>query len=113
MGSFKIDGVFLDGHSGVGNAYAAYNLDLKVGHKYRKLTLEYDLFVGRYQTPIFHSIAGIRRTGKTLYMGFLMRADKSKTLVDLGHDRLLKDIGPWHQNPLYHVTMTVDAAAKR
>ena len=112
-GSFQIDGIFLDGQAGLGNAYTAYNVDLVLGHKYRKLTLDYDLYVGRYQTPIFHSIAGIRRSGKTLYMGFLMRADKSKTLVDLGHDKLLKDIGPWHQNTQYHVTMVVDAAAKK
>jgi len=113
VGSFKIDGVFLDGKPGLGNAYATYNLDLVLGHKYRKMTVDYDLFVGRYQTPIFHSIAGIRRTGKTLFMGFLMRADKSKTLVDLGHDKLLKDVGPWHENTQYHVTMVVDVAAKR
>ena len=46
-------------------------------------------------------------------MGLLMRADKSKTLVDLGHDRLLKDNGPWHEHTQYHVTMICDAGAKK
>jgi len=84
-----------------------------MGVKYHRMTVDYDLYVNRYQTALFHSIAGVRRTGKTLYMGFLMRADNSKTLVDLGHDKLLKSVGPWHERTLYHITMIIDAANKK
>jgi len=110
-GSFKVDGTFLDAQPGA--SFQSYNINLKPGVKYRRITIDFDLLVGRYQTPIFHAIAGLRRTGKVLFMGFLMRADKSKTLVDLGHDRLLKDVGPWHEHTQYHVTMIVDTVTKK
>jgi hypothetical protein len=110
-GSFQVDGMFLDAKAGA--SFQSYNLDLKQGVKYHKVTVDYDLYVNRYQTPLFHGISSLRRTGKTLFMGLLMRADKSKTLVDLGHDRLLKDAGPWHEHTQYHITMICDAAAKK
>jgi hypothetical protein len=110
-GSFKVDGVFFEPQP---NASAlSYNVNLKQGIKYHKVTIDFDLYVNRYQTPIFHAVAGLRRTGRTLFMGLLMRADKSKTLVDLDNGRLLKDNGPWHERTQYHVTMIIDAGARK
>ncbi len=111
-GSFTVDGLFLDGQAGLGNAYKVYDIPLKQGIKYHQISIDFDLFVGKYQTNLFQSLVGLRRTGKTLFMGLLMRADKARTLVDLGGGRLLKDNGPWHEQTQLHINMVVDTVRK-
>ncbi|HEY8022269.1 MAG TPA: hypothetical protein VIH93_14285 [Thermoanaerobaculia bacterium] len=110
-GSFKIDGDFffpVDGDS-----YRQYVLNLLPNVKYHRVTVDFDLFINRWQTSIFQAVAGLRRTGKTLFWGMLIRVDKQKTLIDAGHDKLYKGIAKWQQKSNYHVQVVYDTAARK
>lgn len=93
-------------------------LPLVPGESYRKVTLDFDVFVTKF-TPIFTGLVGMVHTGgqrfnKTLYFGTFVRGLRSKTLVDLGSpivEPALRISSPWKQNASHHVTIIYDAEA--
>jgi hypothetical protein len=103
-------GVFLNARQG--DSYKAFELPLRPGVRYKKVTVDFDLYVNKWSTPLFHSIASLRRNDRTLYYGLLMRSDRRKTIIDLGRERTATGVGPWAQRGNYHIRMTANAQAR-
>lgn len=103
-------GVFLNARQG--DSYKAFELPLRAGVRYKKVTVDFDLYVNKWSTPLFHSIASLRRNDRTLYYGLLMRSDRRKTIIDLGREKTATGVGPWAQKGTYHIRMTADAQAR-
>lgn len=103
-------GVFLNARQG--DSYKAFELPLRAGARYKKVTVDFDLYVNKWSTPLFHSIASLRRNDRTLYYGLLMRSDRRKTIIDLGREKTATGVGPWAQKGNYHIRMTADAQAR-
>ena len=103
-------GVFLSARQG--DSYKAFELPLRSGVRYKKVTVDFDLYVNKWSTPLFHSIASLRRNDRTLYYGLLVRSDRRKTIIDLGREKTATGVGPWAQKGNYHIRMTADAQAR-
>jgi hypothetical protein len=111
-GSFSLPGTFFVPTAGASEL--DYELALRPGVRYKKLTVEFDLYLDRWQTPLFNTVTGLRRADKTLYYGLILRGDRGKTIVDLGKGQLAKDNGGlWKEKTQYHLRMTYDVAARK
>lgn len=91
-------------------------LPLVPDRAYRKVTLDFDVFVKQF-TPIFTGLVGMvhaggQRFNRTLYYGTFIRGARAKTLVDLGSpivEPALRVSSAWKQNATHHVTIVYDA----
>jgi hypothetical protein len=91
-------------------------LPLVPGRAYRKVTLDFDVFVREF-TPIFTGLVGMTHAGgqrfnRTLYFGTFVRGTRAKTLVDLGSpivEPALRISSVWRENTLHHVNIVYDA----
>ncbi len=113
---FAISGPFLD--VSWDSLCRAWDLPLREGVAYRHVTIEFDFHLDSWVTPIFHNITSLRRTGvrkneRILYYGLTLRGDKRRTLLDFGHEKQLKEVGPWQEGGAYHMVFDVDIPAKR
>jgi hypothetical protein len=101
-----------------GNSALDLPLPLVLDRAYRKVTVDFDVFVKQF-TPIFTGLVGMvhaggQRFGKTLYFGTFIRGIRAKTLVDLGSpvvEPALRVSSPWKQNTTHHVTLVYDTEA--
>jgi hypothetical protein len=101
-----------------GNSVLDLALPLVPDRAYRKVTVDFDVFINKF-TPIYTGLVGMlhaggQRFGKTLYFGTFVRGLRAKTLVDLGSpivEPALRISSPWKQNALHHVSLTYDAEA--
>jgi uncharacterized membrane protein YgcG len=108
--TLSFPGVFLAAKQG--NSTRAFALPLQAGVRYRRITVDFDLFLNKWQTPLFHAVTSLRRNDKTLYYGLILRGDKAKTLIDLSHEQMAKADGPWKQGTQYHLRFETDAASR-
>lgn len=113
---FKVDGTFLDAKNG--NSYMAYNLPLEPGVSYKKVTVEFDMYLNRWQTDLFHGINSLRRVSqdrsqRALYYGIQLRGDNSKTILDLGHEEFARNDGPWRERSNYKLEITYDLETEK
>lgn len=110
-GSFELNGVFLDVRRD--GPYRAFDLPLQAGKRYKQVTVDFDLYLHRWQSTWFHGITSLRRTDKTLYFGVLVKGDPEKTILDLGRHQQVKQTWRWQERGNYHVQMVYDVPAKR
>ncbi len=110
-GIVSAPGVFLDVRPG--SSYRAFELPFQLDARYRKLVVDFDLYLDTWQSTWFHGITSLKRNDKTLYYGLLLKGDPTKTIVDLGREQQVKENFPWRQKTTYHVRMTYDLPAKR
>jgi len=125
-GSVTLDvpGEFLRARNGA--SYKGYPLPIRPGQLYRRAVIEYDLFEGKFRTPLFHGIMGLHRPDpdrrkRVLFLGFLIRGSNGfKTILDIGKDprtgagELIKsNTGPWRANTNFHVRFDYDVTARR
>jgi hypothetical protein len=113
---FQIPGVFLD--AAPGDTVRAYSLPAVGNVLYKRVSIEWDLHVSQWQTPVFHGIASLRRSGRNraervLYAGLLVRPDRKSTIVDLGNDKLVRTDSPWDAETDYHLVLVFDARSRR
>lgn len=113
---FQIPGVFLD--AAPGDTVRAYALPAVGNVLYKRVSIEWDLHVSQWQTPVFHGIASLRRTGRNraervLYAGLLVRPDRKSTIVDLGNEKLVRTDSPWDEETDYHLVLVFDARSRR
>lgn len=113
---FMIPGVFLNATAN--DKMRAYNLPAAAGVRYRRVTVEWDLYVSRWQTTVFHGVSSLRRSGRkradrVLYTGLQVRPDRKISVLDLGGDRLTRAAGPWKANTEYHLALIYDYPARR
>jgi hypothetical protein len=113
---FNVAGTFLDAKNG--NSYMAYTLPLKPGVSYKMVTVEFDMYLNRWQTNLFHGINSLRRVSgdrakRALYYGIQLRGDNAKTTLDLGHEEFAKTVGPWRERTNYQLKITYDVESER
>lgn len=108
--SLSYPGLFLAATRG--DSYRAFDLPLRPGVRYRRITVDFDLYLNRWQTPLFHGITALRRNDRTLYYGLIVRGDRNKTVLDLGKDQLERVEGPWKQRSEYHIRLEADAQTR-
>jgi len=104
-------GLFLNARQG--NSYRVFDLPLRPGVRYKQITVEFDLYLNKWVTPLFHGITALRRNDRTLYYGLIVRGDRAKTVLDLGRDELERDTGPWKQHSNYHIRLVTNAQTRR
>ncbi|HKH44773.1 MAG TPA: hypothetical protein VKM72_08925 [Thermoanaerobaculia bacterium] len=104
-------GLFLNARQG--NSYRVFDLPLRPGVRYRQITVEFDLYLNKWVTPLFHGITALRRNDRTLYYGLIVRGDRAKTVLDLGKDEIARDTGPWKQRTNYHVRLVTNAQDRK
>lgn len=110
-GNLSLPGVFLAVRQG--NPFRAFDLPLEPGVRYKLVTVEFDLYLHRWQSVWFHGITSLRRTDKTLYYGLLVKGSPTKTILDLGRHQQVKSNWRWRPGGNYHVRMDYDVAGRR
>jgi hypothetical protein len=105
--SLTFSGVFLDAKQN--SSTRAFELPLRQGVRYRRITVDFDLYLNQWQSPLFHAVTSLRRNDRTLYYGLILRGDKAKTILDLGQEQMAKGDGPWKQRTQYHLRLVTDA----
>lgn len=113
---FMVPGVFLNATAT--DKMRAYNLPAADNVRYRRVSVEWDLYVSRWQTTMFHGIASLRRSGRTradrvLYTGLQVRPDRKISVLDLGDERLTRAAGPWQTKVDYHMVLVYDYSARQ
>jgi hypothetical protein len=105
--NLSYSGTFLDAKQN--DSTRAFTLPLRNGVNYRKITVDFDLYLNQWQTPLFHAVTSLRRNDRTLYNGLILRGDRAKTLIDLGREQMAKGDGPWKERTQYHLRIETDA----
>ncbi len=120
---FRVDGQFLAARKGA--SFKAFDVPLQRHVAYKRATVEFDLYFHTWQTPLFHGITSLRRTGdrqsRVLYYGLIVRGSKGfKSIVDIGKDPrtgegeiLRSQTGPWRPRSNYHIRMDYDLIQRR
>jgi len=108
--ALSYSGIFLDAKPN--DSTRAFTLPLRSGVNYRKITVDFDLYLNQWQTPLFHAVTSLRRNDRTLYYGLILRGDRAKTLIDLGHEQMAKGDGPWKERTQYHLRIEADAGSR-
>jgi hypothetical protein len=121
--SYQLPGTFLDAREG--ESYVAFDLPLRNNVRYRRASVEFDLYLNQWQSNLFHGVFALRRTGDkrngTLYVGLILRGSKGyKSILDIGKDPrtrrgeiIRSDSGPWRERTLYHVRTDYDTATRK
>jgi hypothetical protein len=113
---FMIPGTFLDVQAI--DLCRAYELPLRVGVPYKAIRIEFDMYVKRWVTAYFHNITALRRTApkrneRVLLYGVIIRGDRRRTWLDLGHEKVTKEVHPWKENTQYRVVLEANRESKK
>ncbi|HEY2739971.1 MAG TPA: hypothetical protein VGK45_16295 [Thermoanaerobaculia bacterium] len=108
--ALSYSGLFLNAKAN--DSTRTFTLPLRSGVNYRKITVDFDLYLNQWQTPLFHAVTSLRRNDRTLYYGLILRGDRAKTLIDLGHEQTAKGDGPWKERTQYHLRLEADAGSR-
>ncbi len=111
---YQVPGVYLNAKNG--DSFKQFDLPVVEGVRYKKATVEFDLFVGKFPNGIFAGVHGFRRTDKTLYYGLIVRGGRQKTILDMGVDDDIvtgSNGGPWLEQKQYHVVFDYDTVTQQ
>lgn len=113
---FTVEGEFLQVKAS--DLCRSFTVPLRQGVPYKAIYVEFDMYLNRWVTPIFHNISSLRRTAKrrpqrVLYYGFIVRGDNRKSILDLGAEKQIKAVHPWQFETEYHVIMEVNRPGRR
>jgi hypothetical protein len=114
--TLSVPGVFLNARPGASTV--SYNLPLAAGVPYQRVTVDFDMFLNRWQSDLFHGVFALRRAAasrsdRVLYVGVQLRGDNAKTTLDLGYnEQFVKTQGPWKQQHTYHVRVDYDVVGR-
>jgi hypothetical protein len=108
---FEAPGVYLNAKPG--DSFKQFDIPLVEGVRYKKATMEFDLYVDKFPSGIFAGVTAMRRTDKTMYYGLIVRGGRSKTILDMGVDDDILDgnSGPWKERTNYHLVFEYDTVA--
>jgi hypothetical protein len=113
---FAVAGEFL--HVRTIDLCRSFDVPLRLNVPYKAIYIEYDLELDRWVTPIFHNISSLRRTAakrqqRFLLYGLMIRGDKRRTILDLGHEKQIKTVHPWQEHTKYRIVMEANLPGKR
>lgn len=108
---FEAPGTYLTARPG--DSFKQFDIPLVEGVRYKKATMEFDLYVDKFPNGIFAGVTAMRRTDKTMYYGLIVRGARSKTILDMGVDDDILDgnSGPWKERTNYHLVFEYDTVA--
>jgi hypothetical protein len=108
---FEAPGLYLLAKPGA--SFKQYDIPLVEGVRYKKATMDFDLYVDKFPNGIFAGVTAMRRTDRTMYYGLIVRGGRSKTIIDMGvtDDILDGNSGPWKERTNYHVTFDYDTVS--
>lgn len=114
--TLQVPGTFLAATDA--SSYIGYNLATRPGVRYRRVTVEYDLYISSFnRVLLFTGVSSVRRPAKArkdrvLYYGLQLVNRNAKTVLDLGiQDRLARSQGPWLEGHTYHLKVIYDLGA--
>ncbi|MEM9290307.1 MAG: hypothetical protein AAGD01_01340 [Acidobacteriota bacterium] len=90
-----------------------FEVDLPVDKNtpYQRVVVEFDMFLNRWQNPLFHGLVGLKRTnGGPQYFGIFLRGSNSRTIIDRGDGTDVSIDGPWQERTNYSVRLEYNAA---
>lgn len=97
-------------HAKLGDSFKQIDIPLLDGTRYKKATVEFDLYVEKFPNGIFAGVTALRRTDRTLFYGLVVRGGRSKAILDMGVDDDIVDgnSGPWKERTNYHLIFEYD-----
>ncbi len=90
-----------------GDSVRSFDLPLVPGVSYRVINIDFDFFLNRWQSDLFHALVGLARPDGTLYFGMFLRRN-GRTILDLDEEQEVKVPGPWQERTQYHVHIRYD-----
>lgn len=106
---YQVPGAFLNAKNG--DSFKGFDLPAVEGARYKKATVEFDLFVNRFP-GLFAGVHSFRRTDRTLYYGLIVRGGRKKTILDVDEEVITgSNGGPWEERTSYRVVFEYDTAA--
>lgn len=105
---FEVPGTYLDAKPGA--SFKQFDIPLVEGTRYKKATVEFDLYVNRFPDGIFAGVTALRRTDRTLFYGLVVRGGRSKGILDMGvdDDVVQGNSGPWKERTNYRLVFEYD-----
>jgi hypothetical protein len=79
---FQQAGTYLAARQGA--SYKSFTLPLVDGVRYKKATVDFDMFIDRFPKGLFAGVMSLRRNDRTLFYGLIIRGDRQKTVLDMG-----------------------------
>lgn len=87
------------------NPYRVFQLPVAPGVAYRSLEIDFDFFLGAFNTNLFHTVFSLRSSG--LFCEMTIRGDNSRTFFDTP-DQSVRAGGPWRPGGNYHIHVLYD-----
>lgn len=81
------------------------------GYTYRRAEIDFDVHVAGWHSNLFHGICNLR--SDRLLAALMVRADRSKTVIDRGDGTQDGARAPWQPGRTYHVNLVYDAAGRQ
>jgi hypothetical protein len=105
---FEVPGTYL--HAKPGDSFKQFDIPLVEGVRYKKATVEFDVYVDKFPNGIFAGVTALRRTDRTLFYGLVVRGARSKAILDMGvdDDVVQGNSGPWKARSNYHLVFEYD-----
>lgn len=109
---FQQDGTYLAAKQGA--SYKSFTLPLINDVRYKKATVDFDMFIDRFPKGLFAGVMSLRRNDRTLFYGLIIRGDRQKTVLDMG---IKDDVvtggngGPWAERSTFHVNIDYDTTS--
>lgn len=100
---FHQPGTFLA--ASVADPYRAFQLPIEPNQLLSRIEVEFDFFLGRFNTDLFHTVTSLRSDG--LFFEVAIRGDNSRTFWDTP-GQSAREGGPWRAGGSYHIKMSYD-----
>lgn len=81
------------------------------GYTYRRAEIDFDVYAAGWHSNLFHGICNLR--SDRLLTALMVRADRSKTVIDRGDGTQDGARAPWQPGRTYHVNLVYDAAGRQ
>jgi hypothetical protein len=107
---FEVPGTYLTAKPG--DSFKQFDIPLDEGTRYKKATVEFDLYVEKFPNGIFAGVTALRRTDRTLFYGLVVRGGRQKAILDMGvdDDVVQGSNGPWKERTNYHLVFEYDTS---
>jgi hypothetical protein len=88
-----------------GNPYEMFQLPVEPGVSYGSIEIDFDFFLGAFNSNLFHTIFSLRSDG--LFCELTIRGDNSRTFFDTP-DQSVRATGPWRPGRDFHIHVVYD-----
>lgn len=89
--------------------YRLIELPVPSGARYRRAHVEFDFYLARFHSRLFHTVTTLRGDG--LFYSLALRGGNRKTIFELGGGGDARKAGPWREGGYYHLEIDYDVGA--